>query len=106
MTTDDAGTARVSPDELREFGSKVHNVNQAISDLQQALNGLGGEHLATGSGQDNEAITGYYRGLIGDEAAPATQELAGQLEQMRDAVHANADDWENHEKANREAFQG
>lgn len=98
--------ARVSPDELREFGSRVNTVQAAIDELQQALDGLGTERMATGSGADNAAIVQYYREVIGGEAAPAARGLATHLGQIRDAVHANADDWERQEIANRDAFQG
>lgn len=106
MTTDDGGMTRVSPDQLREFGSTVGNVNQAIAEVHGALDSLGNESMATGSGQDNEAIVQYYRTLIGEEAASAAGRTAGQLEQIRDAAHANADDWENQERASTEGFQG
>ncbi len=98
--------ARVSPDELRDFGSRVHNVSTAITEVQQALDGLAGARMATGSGPDNAEIVQYYRDLIGGEAAPAARRLAATLEQIRDTAHATADEWENQEFANRAAFQG
>ena len=88
------GEAAMSPDEARAFAGKVDALEQGVTEAQAALDGLGAESLAVGSGEDNAAIAAWYRELVMSDTVPAARSLAAELAELRQAVRDSAAVWE------------
>lgn len=96
--TGDGGTggggAAMQPDEARAFAGKVDALEQGVTEAQAALDSLGAESLAVGSGEDNAAIAAWYRELVTSDTVPAARTLAAELDALRRAVRESAAAWE------------
>jgi len=89
-----SGSAEVTPEQLREFGKKVANLNDAIDRMKAELHSLQGHGMSVGSGAYAPQIVEYYRRLIGWEARPAAGLAVQELEKMQQAAIGSADQWE------------
>jgi uncharacterized protein YukE len=92
--THGGGEAAMRPDEARAFAGKVDALEQGVTEAQAALDGLGAESLAVGSGEDNAAIAAWYRELVTSDTVPAARTLAAELDALRRAVRESAAAWE------------
>lgn len=88
------GEAAMRPDEARAFAGKVDALEEGVAEAQAALDGLAGESLAVGTGEDNAAIAAWYRRLVTSDTVPAARTLAGELGELRRAVRDSAALWE------------
>jgi hypothetical protein len=88
------GEAAMRPDEARAFAGKVDALEQGVTEAQAALDGLGAESLAVGTGEDNAAIAAWYRELVTSDTVPAARTLAAELDALRRAVRESAAAWE------------
>ncbi|MEJ2886695.1 hypothetical protein [Actinomycetospora aeridis] len=89
-----AGEAAMRPDEARAFAGKVDALEQGVLEAQAALDGLGAESLAVGSGEDNAAIASWYRELVTSDTVPAARTLATELAELHRAIRESAVAWE------------
>ena len=92
--TGGAGEAAMRPDEARAFAGKVDALEQGVAEARAALDALGAESLAVGSGEDNVAIAAWYRELVTSDTVPAARALADELGELRRAVRERAAAWE------------
>ncbi|WP_285652653.1 hypothetical protein [Actinomycetospora sp. NBRC 106375] len=88
------GEAAMRPDEARAFAGKVDALSDGVAEAQAALDGLGAESLAVGSGEDNAAIAAWYRELVTSDTVPAARALADELGELRRVVRESAAAWE------------
>ena len=100
-----SGTVAIEPSAVQDFAGRVDALEQGVSEAHEALRRLADEPLATGTGQDNAAISAWYRELVSSDSAPAARDLAGELDGVRTAVREGATSWEHTESGTAGSFR-
>ena len=88
------GSTVLRPEDADRFTRRLDDLEQSVAEARDALRSLAETPLALGSGQDNALMGAWYRDLLADDAAPAADDLARELDAVRRTVRESVAEWE------------